>query len=108
MSDATETPTAQSLHPGGRYYPGPPHTNPPGYDMPSSSNEPNNPVDGIGISKDSRPTEEGTSDHLGSSSFGYGDTNELYEGLLPSQGLVDRRSVPTCFLGRELEAHFLH
>ena len=64
--------------------------------------------DGVGISKDSRPIEEGTSDHLGSSSFGYGDTNELYEGLLPSQGLVDRRSVPTCFLRRELEAHFLH
>ncbi|KAJ5426644.1 peroxin-20 [Penicillium sp. CMV-2018d] len=36
--------TAQSLHPGGRYYPGPPHTNPPGSDMPSSSKEPNNPV----------------------------------------------------------------
>lgn len=64
--------------------------------------------DGVGISKDSRPTEEGTSDHLGSSSFGYGDTNELYEGLLPTQSLVDRRRVPTCFLGRELEAHFLH
>ncbi|KAJ9489266.1 hypothetical protein VN97_g4015 [Penicillium thymicola] len=79
--------------------------------MPSSSKEPNNPVnpvDGVGISKDSGPTEEGTSDHLGCSSFGYGDTNALYEGLLHSQGLVDRRSVPTCFLGRELEAHFLH
>lgn len=64
--------------------------------------------DGVGIGKDSRPTEKGTSDHLGSSSFGYGDTNELYQGLLPSQGPVDRRSVPICFLGRELEAHFLH
>lgn len=64
--------------------------------------------DDVGISRDSRPTEEGTSDHLGSSSFGYGDTNALYEGLLHSQGLVDRRSVPICFLGRELEAHFLH
>ncbi|KAJ5530073.1 peroxin-20 Pex20-Penicillium chrysogenum [Penicillium freii] len=36
--------TAQSLHPGGRYYPGPPHTNPPGSDMPSSSKKPNNSV----------------------------------------------------------------
>jgi hypothetical protein len=64
--------------------------------------------DGVGISRDLRPTEEGTSDHLGSSSFAYGDTNALYEGLLHSQGLVDRCSVPICFLGRELEAHFLH
>ncbi|KAJ5501646.1 hypothetical protein N7453_006463, partial [Penicillium expansum] len=36
--------TAQSLHPGGRYYPGRPHTNPPGYDTPSSNDEPNNPI----------------------------------------------------------------
>lgn len=64
--------------------------------------------DGVGFSKDFGPTEEGISDHLGYSSFGYGDTNALYEGLLHSQGLVDRRSVPICFLGRELEAHFLH
>jgi hypothetical protein len=64
--------------------------------------------EGVGISRDFRPTEEGPSDHLASSSFAYGDTNALYEGLLHGQGLVDRRSVPICFLGRELEAHFLH
>lgn len=33
---------------------------------------------------------------------------EPLEGFINSQGLVDRRSVPFCFLNRELEAHFLH
>ncbi|CAI7641780.1 unnamed protein product [Penicillium glandicola] len=37
--------TAQSLHPGGRYYPGQPRPGHPGSDIPSSSNEPNNPID---------------------------------------------------------------
>ncbi|KAJ5963369.1 uncharacterized protein N7479_003245 [Penicillium vulpinum] len=36
--------TAQSLHPGGKYYPGQPHTNP-GSDIPSNSDGPNNPID---------------------------------------------------------------
>lgn len=63
--------------------------------------------DGVDI-KDPRPTAEETSDRQGSSAFVHGDTNALYEGLLHSQSLVDRRRVPFCFLGRELEAHFLH
>ncbi|CAP85339.1 hypothetical protein E8E15_001080 [Penicillium rubens] len=36
--------TAQSLHPGGRYYPGQPHPDLPGSDIPSSSKEPSNPI----------------------------------------------------------------
>lgn len=51
-----------------------------------------------------RPIEEGIS-HL---SPEYDHVYEPLEGFINSQGLVDRRSVPFCFLDRELEAHFLH
>lgn len=60
-------------------------------------------LDGIDI-RDPPAAEEGT-DEVRPSSFG--DTNALYEGLIHSQGLVDRRMIP-CLLRKDLESHFLH
>ncbi|KAJ5557469.1 hypothetical protein N7494_001384 [Penicillium frequentans] len=78
--------TAQSLHPGGRYYPSqsPPLQDPISSDIDDLSDP----------SPDDLP-------RLGTNPYSPADNNTLYEGLLHSHGLVDRRRLTFCFRGED-------